>query len=57
MTNSIVVRMNLNTYRRIRATFPAEKGESVREYFQRLAKFLENGMRWTEHEVVSWSRR
>ena len=39
---SIVVRMNLNTLLRLKKMFPALGDETVKNYFQRLAKYLED---------------
>ena len=43
MANSIIVRMNVNTLRRLKRVFPALNGETARHYFQRLAKYIYDG--------------
>ena len=40
-TKDKYVRMKLSTYWKIRKFFPAHRGESASDYFERLAKFLE----------------
>jgi len=37
----VFIRIKYNTFRRIKAVFPAQRGESASSYFERLAKFLE----------------
>ena len=41
MAESIVIRINYNTLRRLKVAFPNLRGESAKDYFQRLAKYLE----------------
>ena len=42
MVESIVVRLNYNTLKRLKIAFPNLRGESAKDYFQRLAKYLED---------------
>ncbi|KKK81976.1 hypothetical protein LCGC14_2808020 [marine sediment metagenome] len=40
---SIVVRMYWRDYHSIRKVFPANRGESMASYFERLAEYLKGG--------------
>ena len=41
MVKSIIIRINFNTLLRLKAVFPSPRNETAKDYFQRLAKFLE----------------
>lgn len=41
MKTDKIIRMRLTTYRRIRRQFPAERGETIQSYFERLSKYIE----------------
>ena len=40
ITKTKTVRMNLKSYKSLRSTFRAERGESAASYFERLAHYL-----------------
>ena len=44
IARQLVVRMNYNTFVRLKASFPATRNESMAHYFNRLAIFLEMEM-------------
>ena len=44
IARQLVVRMNYNTFVRLKATFPANRNESMAHYFNRLAILLEMEM-------------
>ena len=41
MTKQIIIRINYNTFKRLRAVFPSLRNETAKDYFQRLVKYLE----------------
>ena len=40
MKSDKIIRMRLSTYFRLRSRFPAQRGESMSSYFERLSKWL-----------------
>jgi hypothetical protein len=42
MKSDKIIRISLNSYKRVRRIFPAERGETMRSYFERLSKWLED---------------
>lgn len=41
ITSSKIIRIRLDTYNRLRKCFKSKYGESVAEYFERVAKYIE----------------
>jgi len=41
MKSDKIIRMRLSTYVRVRRNFPAQRGESMSSYFDRLSKHIE----------------
>jgi len=41
MVKQLIIRINYNTFKRLKAVFPSLRNESMKDYFQRLVKYLE----------------
>ena len=42
MKASITIRIYLRTFNKLKKVFPAERGETMASYFERLSKWLED---------------
>ena len=58
MVNQVIIRINYNTLVRLKAIFPSMRGETMKDYFNRVVKYIEeynNG--FTKEEKEKWKRK